>query len=96
MLKIDKKEEATKHGGGEQCASANPKKLKKVTIIAPPEKLKPQTKDDYQRKPSPQDNSKKKEEKPRLWPSARIPQGGLFHTAKFKYSPETADLIRCK
>uniref|UniRef100_A0A1A9WFB3 Uncharacterized protein n=1 Tax=Glossina brevipalpis TaxID=37001 RepID=A0A1A9WFB3_9MUSC len=31
---------------------------------------------------------------PRLWPSSRIPQGGLFHTPKYSYSKETADLIR--
>ncbi|XP_036338405.1 UPF0193 protein EVG1 homolog [Rhagoletis pomonella] len=28
-----------------------------------------------------------------LWPSERIPQGGLFHTPKFEYSKETADLL---
>lgn len=38
----------------------------------------------------------KKEDEPRFWPSARIPQGGLFHSPKFQYSQETADLIRCK
>uniref|UniRef100_A0A1A9Z3G9 Uncharacterized protein n=1 Tax=Glossina pallidipes TaxID=7398 RepID=A0A1A9Z3G9_GLOPL len=30
----------------------------------------------------------------RIWPSTRIPQGGLFHTPKYEYSKETADLIR--
>lgn len=38
----------------------------------------------------------KKEFNPRMWPSARVPQGGLFHAPKFQYSPETTDLIRCK
>lgn len=33
---------------------------------------------------------------PRLWPSERIPQGGLFHTPKVEYSKETADLLKCK
>ncbi|KAM7359151.1 UPF0193 protein EVG1 homolog [Cochliomyia hominivorax] len=30
----------------------------------------------------------------RLWPSERIPQGGLFHTPKIEYSKETADLLK--
>ena len=33
---------------------------------------------------------------PKLWPSERIPQGGLFHAPKFEYSKETADLLKCK
>lgn len=32
----------------------------------------------------------------RLWPSERIPHGGLFHTPKIEYSKETADLLKCK
>lgn len=36
------------------------------------------------------------EDEPRLWPSERIPQGGLFHTPKIQYSKETADLLKCK
>lgn len=29
-----------------------------------------------------------------LWPSERIPQGGLFHCPKIEYSQETADLLK--
>ncbi|XP_054733649.1 UPF0193 protein EVG1 homolog [Anastrepha obliqua] len=29
-----------------------------------------------------------------LWPSERIPQGGLFHTPKIEYSKETSDLLQ--
>lgn len=43
----------------------------------------------------PQQNSSSKSE-PKLWPSERIPQGGLFHTPKVEYSKETADLLKCK
>ncbi|XP_067642989.1 UPF0193 protein EVG1 homolog [Eurosta solidaginis] len=34
------------------------------------------------------------EDKAILWPSERIPQGGLFHTPKIEYSKETADLLQ--
>lgn len=37
-----------------------------------------------------------KEYNPRMWPSSRVPQGGLFNERKFQYSQETTDLIRCK
>lgn len=36
------------------------------------------------------------ENQPKMWPSERIPQGGLFHTPKIQYSKETADLLKCK
>ncbi|XP_037944179.1 UPF0193 protein EVG1 homolog [Teleopsis dalmanni] len=29
-----------------------------------------------------------------MWPSARIPQGGLFHSPKVEYSKETAELVQ--
>jgi len=38
--------------------------------------------------------AKDEQSTPILWPSERIPQGGLFHSAKVQYSPETADLIK--
>lgn len=30
-----------------------------------------------------------------FWPSKRVSQGGVFHTAKVAYSKETHDLIKC-
>ncbi|XP_030373101.1 UPF0193 protein EVG1 homolog [Scaptodrosophila lebanonensis] len=40
-----------------------------------------------------QKNGSSEEQLP-LWPSERIPPGGLFHTPKVQYSKETSDLIR--
>ncbi|XP_075163742.1 UPF0193 protein EVG1 homolog [Haematobia irritans] len=31
---------------------------------------------------------------PIMWPSERVPQGGLFHAPKFQYSKETSDLLK--
>ncbi|KAI8123412.1 putative UPF0193 protein EVG1 [Lucilia cuprina] len=43
---------------------------------------------------NPQKSSSATTSEARLWPSERIPQGGLFHTPKIEYSKETADLLK--
>lgn len=93
---MNKKLQAIKNMNAGHHVSYTPRNNKKVNINAPQDRRQPQSKEDYQKKPSPRENSIKKGDEPRMWPSARIPQGGLFHTPKFQYSQETADLIRCK